>query len=68
VEADDYGMDLAVKAGYSPWGLYSAIKSFKDRGFKTEPKGFNSHPPTDRRLKHLRDRAGRVEDASRGDK
>jgi putative metalloprotease len=60
VEADDYGMDLAVKAGYSPWGLYNAMKSFKDNGFKTEPSGFNSHPPTDRRLQHLQDRAQRI--------
>ncbi|MDR1377837.1 MAG: M48 family metalloprotease [Synergistaceae bacterium] len=60
VEADDYGMDLAVKAGYSPWGLYYAMKSFKDNGFKTEPSGFNSHPPTDRRLQHLQERAQRI--------
>ena len=61
VEADDYGMDLAVKAGYSPWGLYNAMKSFKDNGFKTDPSGFNSHPPTDRRLKHLQDRAKKIQ-------
>jgi putative metalloprotease len=61
VEADDYGMDLAVKAGFSPWGLYNAMKSFKDNGFKTEPNGFNSHPPTDRRLRHLQDRARKIE-------
>jgi putative metalloprotease len=60
VEADDYGMDLAVKAGFSPWGLYNAMKSFKDNGFKTEPNGFNSHPPTDRRLQHLQDRARKI--------
>ncbi|MDR2174686.1 MAG: M48 family metallopeptidase [Synergistaceae bacterium] len=64
VEADDYGMDLAVKAGYSPWGLYNAMKSFKDSGFKTEPGGFNSHPPTDRRLRHLQNRARRIEGTS----
>jgi putative metalloprotease len=61
VQADDYGMDLAVKAGYSPWGLYDAMKSFKDNGFKTEPNGFNSHPPTERRLKHLQQRAQKIE-------
>jgi putative metalloprotease len=65
VEADDYGMDLAVKAGYSPWGLYNAMKSFKDNGFKTEPSGFNSHPPTDRRLQHLQDRARKIQKPSR---
>ena len=65
VAADDYGMDLAVKAGYDPWGLYFAMKSFKDSGFKTEPSGFNSHPPTDRRLKHLEDRARKAENAKK---
>ena len=61
VDADDYGTDLAVKAGYSPWGLYNAMKSFKDNGFKTVPSGFNSHPPTDRRLQHLAERAKKIE-------
>ena len=61
VEADDYGMDLAVKAGYSPWGLYNAMKSFKDNGFATGRSGFNSHPPTERRLRHLRERAERID-------
>jgi putative metalloprotease len=56
---------LAVKAGYSPWGLYNAMKSFKDNGFKTEPNGFNSHPPTDRRLQHLQNRAQQIEQSSR---
>ena len=61
VEADDYGADLAIKAGYSPWGLYKAMKSFRDNGFKTAPSGFNSHPPTDRRLQRLEERAKKAE-------
>lgn len=61
VEADDYGTDLLVKAGYSPWGLYNAMKSFKDNNLVTQPNGFNSHPPTDRRLQHLSDRAKSLE-------
>ena len=61
VEADDYGTDLLVKAGYSPWGLYNAMKSFKDNNLVTQPSGFNSHPPTDRRLQHLSDRAKSIE-------
>ena len=61
VEADDYGTDLLVKAGYSPWGLYNAMKSFKDNNLVTQPNGFNSHPPTDRRLQHLSDRAKSIE-------
>lgn len=63
VEADDYGMDLAVKAGYSPWGLYNAMKSFKENGYATGRSGFNSHPPTERRLRHLRERAEKIEKA-----
>lgn len=57
VEADDYGTDLLFKAGYDHWGLYNAMKSFKDHKLITQPNGFNSHPPTERRLKHLADRA-----------
>ncbi|MBR1671372.1 MAG: M48 family metallopeptidase [Fretibacterium sp.] len=63
VEADDYGTDLLVKAGYSPWGLYNAMKSFKDNNLVTQPSGFNSHPPTERRLQHLSDRAKSLEKA-----
>jgi len=63
VDADDFGADLAIKAGYSPWGLYKAMKSFKDNGFKTTPSGFNSHPPTDRRLQRLEERAKKAEAA-----
>lgn len=59
VEADDFGVDTAVRAGYSPWGLHSAMKSMKDHGFVTKANAFHSHPPTTRRLKHLMDRADR---------
>lgn len=61
VEADDYGTDTLVKAGYSPWGLYRAMKSFKDNNLVTQPSGFNSHPPTERRLYHLKERAEGIE-------
>lgn len=57
VEADDYGTELLVKAGYRPDGLYRAMKAFKDNNIITQPNGFNSHPPTDRRLIHLREKA-----------
>ena len=67
VEADDYGTDLLVKAGYSPWGLHSAMKSFKDNGLVTQKSGFNSHPPTERRLQHLADRARRIEKGEKVD-
>jgi len=57
VEADDFGSDLAIQAGFSPWGLYNAMARFRDGGFRTERGGFNSHPPTDRRLQRLSNRA-----------
>ena len=57
VEADDYGTELLVKAGYPSDGLYRAMKAFKDNNIITQPDGFNSHPPTDRRLIHLREKA-----------
>ena len=61
VEADDYGVALSVKAGYSSYGLYRAMKAFADNKIITSPNGFNSHPPTARRLKHLLDKAKELE-------
>ncbi len=60
VEADDYGTELLKKAGYDPYGLYRAMKAFSDNKIITEPNGFNSHPPTARRLQHLREKAKAV--------
>ena len=57
VDADDYGTELLKKAGYDPYGLYRAMKAFSDNKFVTQPNGFNSHPPTARRLQHLREKA-----------
>ena len=57
VEADDYGTELLKRAGYNPMGLYRAMKAFSDNKYVTQPSGFNSHPPTARRLKHLYDKA-----------
>lgn len=61
VEADDYGTDLLARAGYNPYGLYRAMKAFSDNKYVTQPNGFNSHPPTARRLKHLYDYAKNIE-------
>ena len=61
VEADDYGVGLLVKASYSPYGLYRAMKALSDNKVVTAPSGFNSHPPTARRLKHLFDKARELE-------
>lgn len=54
VEADDYGIELSAKAGYDPWGLVSALEKMAKAGYTTSPSGFNSHPPTERRLQHVR--------------
>jgi putative metalloprotease len=61
VEADDYGVRLSVKAGYSPWGLLRAMERMKNAGFTTSPNGFNSHPPTERRLQRLRETAAEAD-------
>lgn len=50
VEADDYGIRVATVAGYEPSGLLSAMKRMRDAGYSTSPSGFNSHPPTERRI------------------
>lgn len=61
IEADDYGVNLATKAGYNPWGLYNSFKSMQKAGFQTSPSGFNSHPPTERRLAHIKATTEEVE-------
>jgi len=60
IAADDYGVALAAKAGYDPWGLFNAFESMVGAGFKTTPSGFNSHPPTERRLVHIRETTERI--------
>ena len=65
IAADDYGVALAAKAGYNPWGLFEALQGMAKAGFKTTPSGFNSHPPTERRLAHIRETTERI---SRGNR
>jgi len=60
VEADDYGIKLAARSGYSPWGLVEALEKIKKAGYETTPSGFNSHPPTERRLYHVRNTASSI--------
>lgn len=60
VEADDYGIRLAARAGYDPWGLVQSLEIMKKAGYQTSPSGFNSHPPTERRLIHVTDTAKEV--------
>lgn len=65
IAADDYGVALATKAGYDPWGLFNALQGMAKSGFKTTPSGFNSHPPTDRRLAHIRETSERLSKGNR---
>ena len=52
-EADNYGVKVLVKSGYSALGLYNAIKRFDENDFGTEQNGFNSHPASKERLENL---------------
>lgn len=56
VEADDFAVDIAFAAGIDPSGIHTALARMMKLGGKTEPSGFNSHPPDDRRLRHIRER------------
>ena len=52
-EADNYGVKVLVKANYSAWGLYNAMKRFDENNLGTEANGFNSHPASRERLANL---------------
>lgn len=55
IEADDYSVELAHSHGENPVGMYNAIKKLSSVN-KTQPSGFNSHPPDDRRMLHIRNK------------
>jgi len=57
VEADDLGVEYSAKAGFNPMGLYNSINSMSKAGLVTPPSGFNSHPPTERRMTRLKNEA-----------
>lgn len=54
VAADDYSVKLAHDNGRDPVGMYSAMQRLSAYGGKLEPSGFNSHPPDERRLLHIK--------------
>lgn len=56
VAADDFAVDMALKGGKDPTGLYTALQRMSYYGGSTQPSGFNSHPPDERRLNHIKDR------------
>jgi len=62
VEADDFGIKTAARAGYDPWGLVQSMELMQQAGYETSPSGFNSHPPTERRLIHMRNTARSLSD------
>jgi putative metalloprotease len=53
IEADDYSVKLSHEHGEDITGLYRALVILSKYN-KTEPSGFNSHPPDDRRLLHIK--------------
>lgn len=60
VAADNYGTDLLVRAGYNPYGLYNAMVCLYNNNYITEPSGFNSHPPSVRRIRHIHEYAAKL--------
>ena len=56
VAADDFATDLAFKGEKDPTGLHTALERMALAGGKTQPSGFNSHPPDDRRLQRIKNR------------
>ena len=56
-EADNFGVKVLIKAGYSPKGLYNAMKRFDENGLGTDANGFNSHPASEERLANLAEQA-----------
>lgn len=56
VAADDFAVDLAFKGGKDPTGIYTALERLSLYGGKSTPSGFNSHPPDQRRLLHVKER------------
>ncbi len=61
VEADDYSVRIAHSMGEDPVGLYSALLKLSKVGSRPQPSGFNSHPPDDRRLLHLKNEILRLD-------
>ncbi len=56
VAADDFAVDLAFKGDKDPTGIYTALERLSLYGGKSAPSGFSSHPPDDRRLRHVKER------------
>ena len=59
-QADEYGVKILVKAGYSAWGVYRAMRRFNDAD-DNNTGGFDSHPATAVRIQHLAELARKFE-------
>ncbi len=55
IAADDFSVELAHSQGEDPTGMYGAIKKLSTVS-KAQPSGFNSHPPDDRRMLHIKNK------------
>lgn len=53
IQSDDFAIRLAYENEKDVTGLYCALLKLSKVN-KTEPSGFNSHPPDERRLLHIR--------------
>ena len=61
IEADDYAVKLAHEQHMDPVGMYTALKTLSEKAGKTQPSGFNSHPPDERRLPHVKNEIRKYE-------
>ena len=55
-EADAYGFEFSLKAGYSPEGMYELFKKFKEREKKRPPEWLSTHPLPESRIREWQER------------
>jgi predicted Zn-dependent protease len=55
-EADAYGFEFSIKAGYSPEGMYELFKKFKEREKKRPPEWLSTHPLPESRIKEWQEK------------
>ncbi len=64
-EADQYGMEIAYRAGYRPTGLIRVLEMLQQKEAGAVKKGswFSTHPPLGKRLQRCRARLRKYPDA-----
>lgn len=55
-QADDYSFDFLKKRGISPYGLVTGFEKLKTLDDRHQISLFNSHPASEARAQHIRDR------------